>query len=127
MTLPEEIEALIRARSEATLEGDLEKLDTLLTEDFSYINRWGDVVPRDAYFEKKREASPDTYWIAQTIDEIEIVPINEDAAIARFRVLDHQMFEGNEMKDYVRTSYVCIRKNGTWKLLFGHTSPIEPE
>ena len=127
MTLKAEIESLVRARSEATINGDLELLDRLLTSDFSYVNRWGDVVLREAYFQRKKISSSDSYWIAQDIDEFKLVPIRDDAVIARFRVMDHQMYEGEEMKDYVRTSYVCIRDKGVWKLMFGQTSPVEPE
>ena len=127
MNISEEIETLIRARSDATVKGDLDLLDTLLTSDFRYINRWGDVIHRAAYFKKKSTSSRDSYWIAQTIDEVEISLIQDNVAVANFRVLDHQMFEGQEMKDYMRTSYVCVRQAEHWKLMFGQTSPIEPE
>ena len=47
MLLEAAIENLIQARSEATVTGDLELLEQLLDERFSYVNRWGDVVKRN--------------------------------------------------------------------------------
>ena len=123
----EEVEALVRSRSQATVSGDLKLLDKLLSIDFMYVNRWGDVVSRATYFKKKREKNPGSYWISQEIDEVRITTVSENVALATFRVLDHQMFEGTELKDYVRTSYICVCKNGNWQLAFGQTSPIEPD
>ena len=117
--------ALIEKRSQAAVNEDFETLDSVLGEGFRYINKWGDLIERKAYFaDKKSKASSSNSWIAQTIDETDVELIGTDVALVTFRVLDHQRDEGRELKELVRTSYLCRRIHGAWQLTFGQTSPV---
>jgi hypothetical protein len=117
--------AIARLRSQAIVKSDTATLNSILDNDFRYINISGESLSRAMYLKNNASLGSDSsHWISQDIDSIVVRVINNSAVIT-FRVLDKFVYEGSPYENYCRSTFVYERQDDVWKCIIGHTTKIE--
>lgn len=119
-----EVEAAIRARSDALVTQDWAVVEAQLHEHFVYTNSRGERLGPGLYLEFLR-AGP-LRWVHQSIEDMLVAEV-DDTAVVTGIVFDHVVVDGAEHELHFATTQTYVRVDGEWKYLAGQTAPIELE
>lgn len=109
-------------RAQAMVEGDIETLDQLLAEDFSYVNSMGQRYDKKGYL--AMIASPgDMLWKAQSFEDIK-VQCYDAIAILYGVIRDQFSVKGVDYDARFSTLQVYIKRNDIWLWLTGQTTEL---
>lgn len=70
--LEAKIISLAKQRSKAVVESDTATMSGILSDDFTYVNIWGERLTRKEYLANNASLGEGSYWIAQDIDSINV-------------------------------------------------------
>lgn len=121
--IEEQLIELARTRSRALVNYDVDTMKALLADEFVYINASGEALPKAdylrAYMENER-----VRWELQELDSFE-VQVYGSCAVLRFRVHDVGSFKDRPFDEYLRSTFIWVQENGTWRCVSGHTSVMQ--
>jgi uncharacterized protein (TIGR02246 family) len=118
----EAVAAQVAARSEALVAGDVERMRTILSDDFTYTNASGGSCGRDEYI-ASYVASPDVAWVAQEASAPQI-RIYGDAAVVTLDVHDRATRQGEPFEGRFRSLFVYVRRDDRWLCVAGQTTSL---
>lgn len=122
--LEAKIISLAKQRSKAVVESDTATMSGILSDDFTYVNIWGERLTRKEYLANNASLGEGSYWIAQDIDSIN-VKVSRSFAIISFRVNDRFNYQGTVQSNFCRSTFVYELQGDSWKCVMGHTTKIE--
>lgn len=128
LAVEEEIIALARKRSKAVVEGDINTLKEILSDSFTYVNTSGKLLSRKAYLDGQVSlaATPNSRWISQTIDSIQVKVVHSTALIT-FRINDRFVYDSVEYSNDCRSTFLYQREADAWKCVMGQTTEISSD
>lgn len=124
----EELAQFARRWTDAERRGDVEALDTLLTDDFTAVGPRGFVLDKKRWLD--RYASGALVHDAFTWDEVTIRRYGR-AAVAVGVQGQQSVYDGRDADGHFRVTQMIVEDGGAWKLAAVHLSPTggrrEPE
>jgi len=114
------VAAQVRARSDALVAGDAERMNEILADDFTYTNASGASCDRAAYV-ASYVGSPDLVWLAQESSE-PVVRVYGDAAVVTLDVHDRATWQGEPFEGDFRSMFVYVRRDSVWRCVAGQTT-----
>lgn len=121
-----EVRELVRENEAALNRGDLAFLLSLMLPGYIETDWQGRVRTRAEIVADVERPLPEGLVQTWKFSEVQVV-INGDTAIASTRVLYQARFKGKEQSITLRSTDVCVRREGKWMFLASHVSPIPPE
>jgi hypothetical protein len=121
--LRQELEQLRKTWNAAWLENDSATVDKLMAAEYAYIAPNGQVLDRSAIMGVIR--SPSYKINSGTWTELQAPLLSKDAAILLDRWQGTGTFNGSTFTDDHRCSRICLRRNGTWQIVFEQASPMK--
>ncbi len=118
----DELTQLLKVRSMALVEGDLEFFEQILTDDFHYTNASGQVFDKAAYLEFFIK-SKQMQWQSQELDDLNIQRYG-DIAVITCRIHDRASYQGEEFEGYFRSTQVFAKQSDGWRYAAGQTTTI---
>ena len=112
--------AQVRARSDALVTGDAERMTEILADDFTYTNASGDSCDRAGYV-ASYVGSSDLVWLAQESSE-PVIRLYGDAAVVTLDVHDRATWQGEPFEGDFRSLFVYVRRDGIWRCVAGQTT-----
>jgi hypothetical protein len=116
------LEQLRKTWNAAWLENDAATVDKLMAAEYAYIAPNGQVLDRSAIMGVIR--SPSYKINSGTWTELQAPLLSKDAAILLDRWQGTGTFNGSTFTDDHRCSRVCLRRNGTWQIVFEQASEV---
>jgi hypothetical protein len=117
-----DVEATIRARSDALAAQDWAAVEAQLHEHFIYTNSLGERLGPNLYLEFLRTGP--LRWVHQSIEDMLVAEVGDTAVVTGI-VFDHVVVDGEEQELHFATTQTYVRVDGTWRYLAGQTSPID--
>jgi hypothetical protein len=114
------VAAQVRARSDALVAGDAERMNEILADDFTYTSSSGATCDRAEYV-ASYVGSPDLVWLAQESSE-PVVRMYGDAAVVTLDVHDRATWQGEPFEGDFRSMFVYVRRDGVWRCVAGQTT-----
>ncbi len=118
----DELTRLLKIRSMALVEGNLEFFEQILTDDFNYTNASGKVFDKAAYLEFFIK-SKQMQWQSQDLDDLNIQRYG-DIAVITCRIYDRASYQGKEFEGYFRSTQVFAKQSDGWRYVAGQTTTI---
>jgi hypothetical protein len=116
----EVVAALVRARTDALVHGDVDRMREVLAPDFTYTNASGATCDREGYL-AAYVTSADLTWLAQESSEPS-VRVYGDAAVVTLDVHDRAAWSGTVVEGDYRSMFVYVRQEDTWRCVAGQTT-----
>jgi hypothetical protein len=120
--MSQDVEATIRARSDALVTQDWAVVEAQLHEHFIYTNSLGERLGPGLYLEFLRDGP--LRWVYQSIEDMLVAEVGDTAVVTGI-VFDHVVVDGEEQELHFATTQAYVRVRGTWLYLAGQTSPID--
>ena len=107
--------------SEAEKKRDRELYQQMLTDDFVSIGTDGKVHPKDEVLSDL----PSTELAEYRPYNMQVVPLNDGAAIVTYDVIVRMVHYDDETPRYQHVSSVWVKQREDWKLKFKQATPVE--
>ncbi|MBX7170845.1 MAG: nuclear transport factor 2 family protein [Pyrinomonadaceae bacterium] len=100
---------------------DIDKLESILAEDYFFSNPGGIVLSREQRLNDQRTG--DVVYDSFAIDELKIY-FYEKTALANFRTIVKGRNRGKDIAGNYRVTLVLVKKNGKWQIVAQHSTGI---
>ena len=114
------VAAVVAARSEALVAGDVDLMTEILADDFTYTNASGDSCDRAEYL-VSYVGSRDVVWLSQESSEA-VIRVYGDAAVVTLDVHDRATWRGEPFEGAFRSLFIYVRRDGRWRCVAGQTT-----
>ena len=114
---------LVEQRRWALMEADVPALASLLDDSYRYVDSLGRDLRRDDYLRSRAEG--EVQIESQDFVSLEITLLKPDYAMVLCSTAERVRFRGETFDARYRVVHVCIRKESTWRFLFGQSTTIE--
>lgn len=118
----DELTHLLKIRSMALVEGNLEFFEQILTDDFNYTNASGTVFDKVTYLEFFIK-SKQMQWQSQDLDDLNFQRYG-DIVVITCRIYDRASYQGKEFEGYFRSTQVFAKQSDGWRYVAGQTTTI---
>lgn len=118
----DELTQLLKIRSMALVEGNLEFFEQILTDDFNYTNASGTVFDKVTYLEFFIK-SKQMQWQSQDLDDLNFQRYG-DIVVITCRIYDRASYQGKEFEGYFRSTQVFAKQSDGWRYVAGQTTTI---
>ena len=112
--LAEQLTSLEKALPEAQKKHDRDFYSRTLTDDFISIGTDGKVHPKSEIMGD----FPSTHLAEYRIYNVQVVPLNDNAAVVTYDVIVRMVHYDDETPRYQRVSSVWVKQGDEWKLKF---------
>jgi uncharacterized protein (TIGR02246 family) len=116
----EAVAAVVSARTEALVHGDVDRMRDILAPDFTYTDAGGNCCDREEYI-AGYVSSPDLVWMEQALSDLR-VRVYGEAAVVTVDAHDRAVWRGGLFEADVRSLFVYVRRDGTWRCVAGQTT-----
>ena len=117
----QELADLDRRLSRAEIDGDIDALDALATDDFTLVGPVGFVLDKPQWLDRYRGGGLRTKALAF---EDAVTRVYADAAIRIGRHVQQAEFQGRPVDGEFRATHIAVRQSDGWRLAGVHLSPI---
>jgi hypothetical protein len=118
-----ELAEMVRARSDALIRGDAQRMNEILADEFTYTNASGQPITKSEYVESY-VGSPDVKWLAQDMSDLQI-QMYGDTGVVACRVHDRAIFHRTDFEGTFRSLFVYVKRDGMWRCVAGQTTQIK--
>ena len=112
---------LDRTVTRAEVEGDVDTLDALATDDFTLVGPVGFVLDKQQWLERYRGGGLRT--TALTFEDA-VTRVHGDCAIRIGRHVQEAEFQGRPANGEFRATHIAVRDGERWRLAGVHLSPV---
>lgn len=116
------VDDLVQRFTAAQSNMDAAALKALTADDYIEISPLGEVDPRDKMLSFYTEKRPSP---AATVDDVTTRMLG-DTAIVIARISYTRVVDGQTQQRSLRSTFVAEKRNGAWKLVSAHYTPIRP-
>jgi ketosteroid isomerase-like protein len=117
----ETIDSFLTKWAAAERAGDTEKLETLLTSDFTAVGPLGFIIPKEGWLARHRQG--DLAYQAFGLDEV-LARVHGGAAVVTTRQVVRGTYQGHPVPEAVRATLTAVSDTGSWQLTAIHMSFI---
>jgi ketosteroid isomerase-like protein len=119
--MADSIQAFLDDWSAAEHAGDTERLEALLTDDFTAAGPLGFILPRQAWLARHRQGdlTYDSFGLAEVQARV-----HDEAAVVTARNNTHGSYQGHPIPEATRATLVLVRDADHWQLAAIHMSFI---
>jgi uncharacterized protein (TIGR02246 family) len=126
---PGEIVARVVALGEAYRDGDVEKLENLITAAYSHINDGSPPIGREEWLDANRERAKkikdgSIKVESYKMSDVRVTRAASDAAIVTALVSAAETLNGERREYHVRATTFWVKEDGEWKRAAFHDSPV---
>jgi ketosteroid isomerase-like protein len=117
--MADSIQAFLDEWSAAERVGDTERIDAILTDDFTAVGPLGFILPKQAWLARHRpgELTYGSFGLAEVQARV-----HGETAVVTARNNTSGSYQGHPIPEAARATLVLVRDAGTWRLAAAHMS-----